>query len=63
MAKYNKTFELGLKDLALVEQCLRDRLAATETLEEIDDINRLLGHLHNQKIWYRPSKGGPYISG
>lgn len=81
---YNTKFELGLKDLELIENTLHDKLSRLSKLrlthiestikpvddlprvkeidQEIQEINELLGKLHNQKSWYRP-KSGPYISG
>lgn len=35
--------------------------SVTEIDEKIREINDLLGRLHNQKIWYRPS--GTYVGG
>ena len=86
MAGYNKTFELTVDDIELIEAALRlhkqavslERLALMETpaaspettkAERIDTelsaIHDLLGRLHNQKIFYRPTKAkkAPYVSG
>ena len=86
MGKYNRSFDLGLQDLDLIEGALQQakkdlslkrlRLLAQDMDEslraiELDDIetelletNELLGKLHNQKVFYRPSKGSkPYVSG
>lgn len=52
---YNKNFELGLEDVALIETALR-ALPASREVEE------LLGKIHNQKTWYRP-KSTPYVGG
>lgn len=75
--KYNRQFELDINELYLVEAALSEKverivermmtnkLDAAETFqsqEEISNIQKLLGNLHNQKIWYRP-KDEPYISG
>lgn len=77
MAKHNRNFELTISDIDLIEAALHvtkrdlslDALEGTkemlpaagtgETLRKIDD---LLGRLHNQKIFYRPSKG-TYLGG
>ncbi len=82
MAKYNRTFELGLGDVELIETALRARKTAlseerlallnSEAPEEtaridaeLQQIHDLLGHLHNQKVFYRPDTVGevPYVSG
>ncbi|MEL7299029.1 MAG: hypothetical protein AAFM92_01475 [Pseudomonadota bacterium] len=77
MAGYNKTFELSVEDLELIETALyrkkaelaRQRIdalkadAAPEVLDdEIREIAGLLGRLHNQKVFYRP-KRGVYVGG
>ena len=71
---YNTNFEMGLKELEIVEDALRFRLnqlsktstsnAKTYSTEkkEITEIQSVLGSLHNQKLWYRP-KDTPYVSG
>lgn len=70
MPKFNKTFELDVEDLELIEAALhRSKLSRTqadlkaETAEQDPrQIDALLGKLHNQKTFYRPAKG-PYVSG
>ena len=76
MSKYNRNFELTLSDIDLIEAALnvvtRDlslgREGTRALLPKVADddhvsmINDLLGRLHNQKIFYRPSDG-PYVSG
>ena len=71
---YNTNFEMGLKELEIVEDALRFRLNqlakssssnATTCLtgkKEISEIQSVLGSLHNQKVWYRPTHT-PYVSG
>ncbi|UWR21464.1 hypothetical protein [Sulfitobacter sp. S190] len=76
MPKYNRRFELTLADIDLIEAALqvvkRDlslgregarallpKVEETTVEREIDD---LMGRLHNQKIFYRPSEE-PYVSG
>lgn len=76
MVKYNRSFDLSLRDIDLIEAALnvvkRDlslgregqgallpRPAGDDHLRDIDD---LLGRLHNQKIFFRPSEE-PYVSG
>lgn len=51
----NTEFKLSVKDIELIENAL---LSQKQT-QEIQD---LLGRLHNQKTWYRP-KEGVYIGG
>lgn len=76
MPKYNRTFDLTLNDIELLEAALRvvERdlslgregaralLPAAQGDDHTTDIVELLGRLHNQKEFYRPS-GGPYVSG
>ncbi|PVA11283.1 hypothetical protein DC366_05955 [Pelagivirga sediminicola] len=73
MTHYNPNIELGIEDMALIEDALRqakrrlsmpggpdeDAPIAGHTVREIDD---LLGRLHNQKVFFRPTKT-PYVSG
>lgn len=76
MPKYNRNFDLTLSDIDLIEAALqvvkRDlslgREGSQALLPDIDgadhmrEIDDLLGRLHNQKIFYRPSDE-PYVSG
>ncbi|KIC50750.1 hypothetical protein [Tateyamaria sp. ANG-S1] len=70
MPKYNKTFELSVEDLDLIEDALRasesaainDDLACKAANDDVRQIHDLLGRLHNQKTFYRPAKG-PYVGG
>lgn len=70
MPKYNKTFELSVEDLDLIEDALRaTKLSATQAelkaapaTEKARQIHDLLGRLHNQKTFYRPAKG-TYVGG
>ena len=71
---YNTNFEMGLKELEIVEDALRFRLnqlSISSTLnsktcftgkKETSEIQSVLGSLHNQKLWYRPTDT-PYVSG
>ena len=71
---YNTNFEMGLKELEIVEDALRFRLNQLSQMStsnaktclteknEITEIQSVLGSLHNQKLWYRP-KDTPYVSG
>jgi len=70
----NRTFELSVKDLELIETALRrKKRALNEARHEgegapgdaedvLKDIHDLLGRLHNQKTFYRP-KQSVYVSG
>ena len=70
MAGYNKTFELSIEDMDLIETALRKKVAT----QEVDcssepevralkhQVNDLLGRLHGQKRFFRPTDG-PYVSG
>lgn len=70
MAKYNKTFELSVEDMDLIETALRKKVAAQdvdcsdkpETRALKRRVNDLLGKLHSQKQFFRPN-AGPYVSG
>ncbi|MEL6619420.1 MAG: hypothetical protein AAFP16_11125 [Pseudomonadota bacterium] len=70
MPKYNKTFELSVEDLDLIEDALRAskmthtqaELKVSPTTEKARRIHDLLGRLHNQKTFFRPAKG-TYVSG
>ena len=77
MASYNKTFELSVEDLELIETALyrkkadlsQQRMEAVRSDDcssEIDgrirEIAGLLGRLHNQKVFFRP-KSGVYVGG
>jgi hypothetical protein len=76
MPKYNRNFDLTLGDIDLIEAALnvvkrdlslgrdgsRALLPQDESADPIRDIDDLLGRLHNQKVFYRPSKE-PYIGG
>jgi len=74
MTKYNKTFELSVEDVDLIETALRQtKSELSEQLVEQDKIDQdvdqsvrqihdLLGRLHNQKVFYRPQQQA-YIGG
>ena len=61
MAKPNENFKLSVQDVELIEQALRLRISIVD-MDEKHEINELLGKLHNQKQFYRPSKL-IYVSG
>lgn len=66
----NRTFDLSVADLDLIETALRSKkralnageLAANDAEVVLKDIHDLLGRLHNQKTFYRP-KASVYVSG
>ena len=61
MAKPNENFKLSVQDVEHIENALRLRLSIVDMVEK-REINELLGKLHNQKQFYRPSKLN-YVSG
>ena len=71
MPAYNRTFDIDLSDLEVIETALRDRVkslsatrlerACLDSEREMRAIKDLLGRLHNQKVFYRPKAG--YIGG
>ena len=67
MASYNKTFELTIEDLALIEDALRKEAPAAapecdEAQSRARTVHDLLARLHDQKRFYRP-KAGVYVGG
>lgn len=76
MPKYNRNFDLSLADVDMLEAALnvvkRDlslgRKGALALLPDVEggdhvrEIDELLGRIHNQKIFFRPSDE-PYVSG
>lgn len=77
MSKHNRTFDLTISDIDLIEAALHvtkrdlslERLetsamlpADTASDDSLRQIDDLLGRLHNQKIFYRPLKE-PYVGG
>ena len=71
--KPNLKFELSVQDMKIIETALQNKLSRraerimqgedAEIIQtEAREIRKLLGRLHNQKNWYRPSKG-IYVSG
>ena len=64
--KPNNKFDLSVRDIEVIESALRAKAgrrglaiaqgaASDETRAEMHEIQELLGRIHNQKIWYRPS--------
>ena len=70
MANFNTKFELSVSDMTIIEDALRaSKLAKTQEVKKkpmekqnVREIHELLGRLHNQKNFYRPSNG-IYIGG
>ena len=62
MGKYNRTFDLSVEDMDLIETALRTAVRDDEAGVDPKDANDLLGRLHNQKVFFRPKKG-VYVSG
>jgi len=67
MTKPNTKFELSVKDIKIIEEALSNKVSRRsqrildgedpEILQtEASEIRDLLGRIHNQKNWYRPSK-------
>ena len=85
MSKPNTVFNLGLRDIDLIEDAVNSviaRRSATmnmlvestikntndmpvyqEIRKEVAELRDLLGRLHNQKTWYRPTDTAVYVSG
>ena len=73
---FNRSFNIDLDEMNLLESALRLKLAALveqrhascddEDLSQIDaelkQVRDFLGSIHHQKNWYRP-KDGIYVSG
>ncbi len=64
--KPNKKFDLSVRDIEIIEQALRAKAGrrglaiaqgdvSTQLHQEMVEIQELLGRIHNQKNWYRPS--------
>ena len=73
MPHFNPNIELGIHDMDLIEDALRhakQRLSipggpdanAAIAGRSVREIDELLGRLHNQKVFFRPSKT-PYVGG
>ena len=61
MTKPNDKFKLNVQDVEHIEYALRQRLMIVDEQEK-REIYALLGKLHNQKNFYRPTKE-TYVSG
>ena len=75
MVKPNTTFKLTIRDIEIIEHALRAKagrrglaIAQGETSpqlrEEMNEIQEVLGRIHDQKEFYSKFKNGkPYMSG
>tara|TARA_Y200000002_G_C22571193_1_gene616716 strand:- start:52 stop:279 length:228 start_codon:yes stop_codon:yes gene_type:complete len=75
MSKPNTTFNLSIRDIEIIEEALRAKagrrgmaIALGETSkrlkEEMDEIQEVLGRIHEQKNFYAKFKNGTtYVSG
>ena len=75
MVKPNTTFKLTIRDIEIIEHALRAKagrrglaIAQGETSpqlrEEMNEIQEVLGRIHDQKEFYSKFKNGkPYVSG
>ena len=70
--KPNLKFELTVKDIAIIETALQNKVSRRSQrilegedpeilMTEAKEIRDLLGRIHNQKNWYRPKNG--YVGG
>jgi len=73
MNKPNTKFELSVKDIRIIEEALNNKVSRRSKrmlegedpeilMSEAKEIRDLLGRLHNQKQFYRPTKG-VYVGG
>ena len=71
--KPNTKFELSVKDIKIIEEALNNKVMRRSQrilegedpeilMSEAKEIKDLLGRIHNQKNWYRPSSG-VYVGG
>jgi hypothetical protein len=58
--KPNTTFKLDVKDIHLIETSLRHMHGLDK--KKSKQVQQLLGKIHDQKVWYRPSNE-IYVSG
>lgn len=61
MPKPNTTFQLSPTDMELIETALIKAHATDSTDVDTRAVHDLLGRLHNQKTFFRPT--GVYVSG
>ena len=75
MAKANTTFNLTIRDIEVIEHALRAKAGrrglaiaqgetSPELRREMNEIQEVLGRIHEQKEFYSRFKDGkPYVSG
>ena len=75
MAKPNTTFKLSIRDIEIIEHALRAKAGrrglaiaqgetSPELRQEMNEIQEVLGKIHDQKIHYAKfSDGKTYVSG
>ena len=75
MPKPNTTFKLTIRDVEIIEHALRAKAGrrglaiaqgetSPELRQEMNEIQEVLGRLHEQKNFYSKFKDGkPYVSG
>ena len=75
MAKPNTTFKLSIRDVEIIEHALRAKAGrrglaiaqgetSPELRKEMNEIQEVLGRIHEQKVFYASFKDGkPYVSG
>ena len=75
MPKPNTTFKLSIRDVEIIEHALRAKAGrrglaiaqgetSPELRREMNEIQEVLGRLHEQKEFYAKFKDGkPYVSG
>ena len=75
MVKPNTTFKLSIRDVEIIEHALRAKAGrrglaiaqgetSPELRKELNEIQEVLGRIHEQKVFYASFKDGkPYVSG
>ncbi len=75
MVKPNTTFKLSIRDVEIIEHALRAKAGrrglaiaqgetSPELRKEMNEIQEVLGRIHEQKVFYASFKDGkPYVSG
>jgi hypothetical protein len=75
LVKPNTTFKLSIRDVEIIEHALRAKAGrrglaiaqgetSPELRKEMNEIQEVLGRIHEQKVFYASFKDGkPYVSG
>ena len=75
LVKPNTTFKLSIRDVEIIEHALRAKAGrrglaiaqgetSPELKKEMNEIQEVLGRIHEQKVFYASFKDGkPYVSG